>query len=50
LIHQDLPVDDPKVRQPDIEKAKKVLDWSPRVNRREGLKKTIDYFKEIIVS
>ena len=41
-----LPVDDPKVRQPDIALAKKRLDWSPQVAIDEGLMKTIDYFKE----
>jgi dTDP-glucose 4,6-dehydratase len=40
-----LPVDDPKVRQPDITRAKKVLSWEPRVEFDEGIKKTIDYFK-----
>ncbi|MBN1550750.1 SDR family oxidoreductase [bacterium] len=39
-----LPVDDPKVRQPDITKAKKLLGWEPNVGLEEGLKKTIDYF------
>ena len=39
IIHEELPEDDPKVRQPDITKAKRVLDWEPRVDRREGLKK-----------
>src|ERR1700751_2186682 len=41
-----LPVDDPKVRQPDIARAKKVLSWQPRVEFDEGIKKTIDYFRE----
>jgi dTDP-glucose 4,6-dehydratase len=41
-----LPVDDPKVRQPDITRAKKVLNWEPRVEFDEGIKKTIDYFRE----
>lgn len=46
IIHEELPDDDPKVRQPDITKAKRVLDWEPRVDRKEGLKKTLAYFKE----
>ena len=45
IIFQDLPQDDPKVRQPDITKAKEVLHWDPKVNRREGLEKTLKYFK-----
>jgi len=40
-----LPVDDPKVRQPDITKAKVFLGWQPRVSVREGLLRTIDYFR-----
>jgi dTDP-glucose 4,6-dehydratase len=43
---EDLPKDDPKVRQPDITRAKKVLDWEPRIQRTEGLKKSLGYFKE----
>jgi dTDP-glucose 4,6-dehydratase len=46
IIHEKLPEDDPKVRQPDISKAKRVLDWEPTVDRKEGLRKTLDYFKE----
>ena len=46
IIHEELPEDDPKVRQPDISKAKRILDWEPAVDRREGLKKTLSYFKE----
>jgi len=45
IAFRELPVDDPKVRQPDISKAKRVLDWEPKVDRTEGLKLTIDYFK-----
>lgn len=41
-----LPVDDPKVRRPDITKAKMLLNWQPKVNLKEGLKKTIDWFRE----
>jgi dTDP-glucose 4,6-dehydratase len=43
-----LPEDDPKVRQPDITKAKKLLGWSPKVDREEGLKITIEYFKNTL--
>ncbi len=45
IIFEDLPADDPKVRQPDITKAKEILKWLPKVNRLEGLKKTIEDFK-----
>ena len=45
IEHKPLPVDDPKVRQPDITRAKEVLGWEPRVEFDEGIKKTIDYFK-----
>ncbi len=41
-----LPEDDPKIRQPDNSKAHKLLGWTPKVNRREGLIKTIEYFKQ----
>ena len=44
--YKPLPVDDPKVRQPDITRAKKILGWEPRVEFEEGIKKTIDYFEE----
>ena len=48
IVYTDLPVDDPKVRQPSIEKARKILGWEPKINRNEGLKLTIDYFKSVI--
>lgn len=41
-----LPADDPKIRQPDISKAKKLLNWEPKVNRSEGFLKTYTYFKK----
>lgn len=41
-----LPEDDPKVRQPDIDKARKKLKWEPCVNLEEGLKETLDYFRK----
>jgi dTDP-glucose 4,6-dehydratase len=47
IIYKPLPVDDPKQRQPDITKAKKILKWEPKVNRSEGLKITYDYFKSL---
>ncbi|MFT7051798.1 MAG: dTDP-glucose 4,6-dehydratase [Psychroserpens sp.] len=47
IIFEDLPVDDPLQRQPDITLAKKLLDWEPKVGREEGMKKTFDYFKSL---
>ena len=44
IIYKDLPVDDPKVRQPDIFKAKKILKWEPGCNKDIGLLKTINFF------
>ena len=46
IIFCPLPQNDPKVRQPDITKAKKVLGWKPRVSRQEGLRKALQYFNE----
>ncbi|HPQ67864.1 MAG TPA: SDR family oxidoreductase [bacterium] len=46
LAFRDLPVDDPKVRQPDIGKAKALLGWEPRVTLKEGLAQTIAYFRQ----
>lgn len=45
IVFKDLPEDDPKVRQPDTTRAKKLLKWEARVDRKEGLKKTIEYFR-----
>jgi nucleoside-diphosphate-sugar epimerase len=42
-----LPSDDPKLRRPDITKAKQLLNWEPAVTLDEGLSKTIDYFKRL---
>lgn len=47
IIYKELPVDDPKQRQPDISRAKELLNWSPKVNRADGLKITFDYFKSL---
>jgi dTDP-glucose 4,6-dehydratase len=46
IIFRPLPLNDPKVRQPDIKKAKKVLRWEPKVSLREGLGRTLEYFKK----
>jgi dTDP-glucose 4,6-dehydratase len=46
IIFSALPENDPKVRQPDITKAKTILGWEPRVNRQEGLRRTLQYFRK----
>lgn len=43
----DLPVDDPKTRQPDITRARTILNWEPKVDLQEGLTKTLDYFRNL---
>lgn len=45
IVYEPLPQDDPKQRQPDITRAKEILQWSPTVDRLKGLQKTLDYFK-----
>lgn len=47
VIYKDLPVDDPKQRQPDITRAKEILGWEPKVSRQQGLKITYDYFRNL---
>jgi dTDP-glucose 4,6-dehydratase len=47
VIYKNLPIDDPKQRQPDISKAKSILNWEPKVDRKEGLKRTYAYFKSL---
>jgi UDP-glucuronate decarboxylase len=50
IVHLPRPTDDPTQRRPDITLAKKKLNWEPKVSLREGLKKTIEYFKGIRLS
>ena len=50
IVYKDLPKDDPKVRQPDITKAKELLGWTPKVDRAEGFAKTYEYFKGVLDS
>ena len=50
IVYKDLPQDDPTRRRPDISRAKSILKWNPVVDRQEGLKKTISYFKQICKS
>jgi dTDP-glucose 4,6-dehydratase len=48
IVHKPLPVDDPRVRQPDITRARATLGWEPKVTMEEGLARTIDYFRSRI--
>lgn len=48
IIYKPLPEDDPKRRKPNIELAKKELEWEPKIQLNEGLKKTIDYFERLL--
>ncbi len=50
ITYRDLPQDDPKVRQPDIRRAKEVLQWEPKVPLREGLQETITHFRKLVES
>ena len=50
LVHRELPSDDPKLRQPDISIARSVLGWEPTVQLRDGLQRTIDFFKSDVVT
>jgi dTDP-glucose 4,6-dehydratase len=45
IVYKSLPVDDPKVRRPDITKAQKFLRWQPKVSLKTGLAETIEYFR-----
>jgi dTDP-glucose 4,6-dehydratase len=46
ITHQPLPEDDPKVRRPDVTKAREVLKWEPKVSIKDGLKKTVEWFRQ----
>jgi len=46
VIYEALPVDDPQVRQPDITRARELLEWEPEVDVREGLRRTIDFYSD----
>ncbi|HLA53718.1 MAG TPA: UDP-glucuronic acid decarboxylase family protein [Flavitalea sp.] len=47
IIYKPLPMDDPKQRQPDITRARKILNWEPKIARKEGLARTYEYFKSL---
>ncbi|HXQ28961.1 MAG TPA: UDP-glucuronic acid decarboxylase family protein [Gemmatimonadales bacterium] len=48
IVHHPLPTDDPKVRQPDISRARELLGWEPRVGLEDGLRRTISYFRRVV--
>ena len=48
IVFEALPVDDPKVRQPDITRARELLGWEPEVDLRDGLPRTVDYFRDTL--
>jgi len=50
IVYRELPVDDPKVRQPDITRARTLLEWEPKVPLAAGLERTIDYFRKKIAN
>jgi len=48
LVFQPLPQDDPRIRRPDIALAKKLLEWQPKIDRAEGLRRTLEYFRRVM--
>ncbi|MFN0057563.1 MAG: UDP-glucuronic acid decarboxylase family protein [Planctomycetota bacterium] len=48
IVFKTLPQDDPRVRQPDITRARTRLGWEPKVDRREGLRRTVEYFRSVV--
>ena len=50
IVHKPLPVDDPKVRRPDIARAREILGWEPQVGLEEGLAQTIRWFRRVLES
>jgi dTDP-glucose 4,6-dehydratase len=47
-VFEALPVDDPQVRQPDITRAKQLLGWEPEIDIREGLRRTIEHYTQVL--
>lgn len=50
IVFEKLPMDDPIIREPNIDKAREILKWEPTVDRQQGLLKTVEYFKNILIS
>jgi dTDP-glucose 4,6-dehydratase len=48
VVFRPLPTDDPKVRQPDITKARRLLAWEPKVEVEDGLRRTIDWCRKLV--
>jgi dTDP-glucose 4,6-dehydratase len=48
IVHKELPVDDPKQRQPDITRARTLLGWEPAVDLEDGLRRTLEYFRSVL--
>jgi len=48
IIFKDLPLDDPRQRKPDVSYAKKIISWNPKIELKDGLPKTIEYFENIL--
>jgi nucleoside-diphosphate-sugar epimerase len=48
IVQRELPVDDPKVRRPDISRAREMLGWEPAISLREGVSRTIEYFRSVL--
>jgi len=45
IVHKPLPQDDPRVRRPDITRARQLLGWEPQIARKDGLQQTLEYFR-----
>jgi nucleoside-diphosphate-sugar epimerase len=50
LVYKELPTDDPRVRQPDITRARTLLGWEPKVSLEQGLESTIEYFRKKVLN
>jgi dTDP-glucose 4,6-dehydratase len=48
IVYEELPTDDPKVRKPDISRARRMLGWEPKVPVREGVARTVEYFRGLV--